>query len=117
MSTPKLYDLTQLIGMIGDGEGLQMMLNIFLESTPKILQEINESYNRKDYKNLAQNAHKLKASLGIMNINTLYDTIREIDNHEKVVSNLARLDSIIGIININLQLVFTQLKEEPLLQN
>lgn len=117
MSTQKLYDLTLLIGMIGEEKGLQLMLNIFLESTPKILDELNDSFARKDYENLARNGHKLKASLDMMKINSLYDVIRLIDKHEKTLANKENLDSIIQQINSTLGEVFIQLKEEPLLIN
>jgi HPt (histidine-containing phosphotransfer) domain-containing protein len=115
MSAQKLYDLTMLIGMIGEEEGLQLMLNIFLESTPKILEELNDSYEKRDFETLAKNGHKLKASLDMMKISSLYDVIRLIDKHEKVNANKNHLDAIIQQINATLGEVFVQLKQEPLL--
>lgn len=115
MSAQKLYDLTMLIGMIGEEEGLQLMLNIFLESTPKILEELNNSYAKKDFETLAKNGHKLKASLDMMKINSLYDVIRQIDKHEKTLANKENLEQIINQINATLGEVFVQLKQEPLL--
>jgi len=112
MNTQKLYDLTNLIGMIGDGEGLQMMLSIFLESTPNILNEMNDSFVNKDFENMARNAHKIKASLDMMKIDSLHDVIRQIDKHEKALANQGELASIIEKISAVLRQVFDQLKEE-----
>lgn len=117
MNTQNLYNLNDLIEMIGEGDGLQMLLKIFLESTPKILTEINKNFERKDYESLSGNAHKLKASLDMMKIISLHDVIRQIDKYEKIIANKERLDSIIYQINTTLHEVFIQLRKEPLLQD
>lgn len=43
MKTQKLYDLSQLIEIVGDEEGLLKMVTIFIESTPRTLDELNEN--------------------------------------------------------------------------
>lgn len=116
MSTEKLYDLSQLSLIMGDGEGIRMMLNIFLESTPKILEELNDGFAANDIEKISRSAHKLKASLDMMKIETLYNTIRKVDRHENVVSNMDQLPSIIEKINSTLDVVFSQLRTEPLIK-
>jgi HPt (histidine-containing phosphotransfer) domain-containing protein len=112
MSAEKLYDLTQLTVMMGDSEGVKMMLNIFLESTPKILNEINEGFATNDFDALARSAHKLKSSLDMMKIDTLHTVIRQIDRIENVIANKDQLELIIEKINTTLTEVFIQLTSE-----
>lgn len=117
MRAEKLYDITQLSLMMGDAEGIRMMLNIFLESTPKILLELNEGFTTNDIEKLSRCAHKLKASLDMMKIEALYNTIRKVDRYENVISNLDQLPSIIEKINTTLEAVFAQLRDEPLIKD
>jgi len=99
MTKHELYDLGSLTEMVGEGEGLQKMVAVFVESTPKTLAELNENFRAKNYEMLAKNAHKMKASLDMMKIGSLYDVIRQIDKPEKIDLNLNELGVIVARIN------------------
>ena len=110
MAEGKLYDLNPLIEMIGDDDGLKQMLGVFVDSTPKTLIDLNGNLEANDYEMLAKNAHKMKASLDMLKINSLYDVIRKIDKHDKVMDNMNELDGIVGQINEVLEKVFIDLR-------
>jgi HPt (histidine-containing phosphotransfer) domain-containing protein len=112
MCTKKLYNLSQLIEVVGDKDGLQKMVTIFVESTPRILNEMNENFRNNCLDLVAQNAHKMKASIDMMNIASLYDVIRKIDKSEKVIENQSELNELIETVNTTLNQVFTDLKKE-----
>jgi len=112
MNTLRLCDLSQLIEIVGDDDGLQKMVGIFVESTPRILNELNENFKSGNLEMVAQNAHKMKASIDMMNIKSLSQIIRKIDKYEKVIENQAELNEIIKIINLTLDKVFVELKKE-----
>lgn len=112
MKTQKLYDLSQLIEIVGDEEGLLKMVTIFIESTPRTLDELNENFRNKNFEMVAQNAHKMKASIDMMRVVSLHDMIRKIDKLDKVIENQAELKDIISIVNTKLTQVFAELKKE-----
>jgi HPt (histidine-containing phosphotransfer) domain-containing protein len=112
MKTNKLYDLTQLIDIVGDEEGLQKMVTIFVESTPRIMDDLNENLLTNNFEMIAHNAHKMKASIDMMKIVSLHDVIRKIDKPEKVLENKTDLKEIVGFIKITLDSVFADLKKE-----
>jgi HPt (histidine-containing phosphotransfer) domain-containing protein len=112
MKTNKLYDLTQLIDIVGDQDGLQKMVTIFVESTPRIMDDLNENLLTNNFEMIAHNAHKMKASIDMMKIVSLHDVIRKIDKPEKVLENKTDLKEIVGFINITLDSVFADLKKE-----
>jgi HPt (histidine-containing phosphotransfer) domain-containing protein len=112
MNTLKLYDLSQLIEIVGDEDGLQKMVAIFVESTPRILNELNENFKSGNFEMVAQNAHKMKASIDMMSITPLYHIIRKIDKYEKVIENQRELNEIIEIISLTLNKVFVELRKE-----
>jgi HPt (histidine-containing phosphotransfer) domain-containing protein len=112
MKTKKLYDLEQLIEIVGEEEGLLKMLTIFIESTPRNLEELNENFRNKNFAMIAHNAHKMKASIDMMKVVSLHDVIRKIDKLDKVIENQAELSGIISVLNTTLSQVFAELKKE-----
>lgn len=112
MKTRKLYDLEQLIEIVGEEEGLFKMLTIFIESTPRTLEELNENFRNKNFAMIAHHAHKMKASIDMMKVVSLHDVIRKIDKLDKVIENQAELEGIISVLNTTLTQVFAELKKE-----
>lgn len=112
MKTRKLYDLDQLIEIVGDEEGLLKMVTIFIESTPRNLEDLNENFMNKNFEMIAHNAHKMKASIDMMKVVSLHDLIRKIDKLDKVIENQAELKDIVSVLNTTLTQVFAELKKE-----
>jgi len=113
MKEEKLYDLTMIRDMLGDEDEVRNMIGIFVESTPVSLHDMNEGFKEDDADKLARNAHKMKASLDMLKINSLYDDVRKIDKDFKV-EDIPQddLDAIIKKMNTELEKVFEKLKEE-----
>jgi HPt (histidine-containing phosphotransfer) domain-containing protein len=114
MPDNKLYDLGKLNEMLGDdAEEVRNLLNIFVSITPVSLQSMNEGYEEDDAKKIATYAHKMKASLAILDIDALFDIVRKIDKQDKVEDiRQEELDKIISTMNQVINEVIDQLREE-----
>ncbi|MCF8365335.1 MAG: Hpt domain-containing protein [Bacteroidales bacterium] len=113
MTNEKLYDLSMIRDMLGEEEEVKNMIGIFVESTPVSLHDMNEGFKEDNADKLARNAHKMKASLDMLKINSLYDDVRKIDKDFKVEDiPQNELEEIIKKMNSVLELVFKKLKEE-----
>ncbi len=76
----KLYGLESMMKMFGnDRETIVEMITMFIISTPTLWDELVQAYEQKNYLQLADIAHKLKASVDIMQINSLKQVIRDIE--------------------------------------
>lgn len=113
MNKEKLFDLSQISEMLGDEEELRRMVGVFVESTPVSLNDMNEGFKDNDAEKVASNAHKMKASLDLLKIDSLYEIIRKIDKKPKV-ENIAQqeLIEVVEKINIVLEEVFDVLKKD-----
>ncbi|HVB02861.1 MAG TPA: PAS domain S-box protein [Chitinophagaceae bacterium] len=89
------YNLSYLEEM-GDDEYLLEILDIFLNTTPNMLEEIRESIGAKDWDNVYQKAHRLKTSIGILQITYMVDIINNMENSSR---NRSNLDQLPGLIN------------------
>lgn len=79
-NTNRLYQITSLKKMLEGNEAMvERMLNIFVEKTPKLLEDLSHAYQEKDLESLASIAHKLKSSLDLMKIQSLYQDIRSLE--------------------------------------
>jgi HPt (histidine-containing phosphotransfer) domain-containing protein len=113
MSEKKYFDLKNIKEMLGDDEVVKYMLQVFVESTPETLEELNQAYQQSNHDQLARSAHKMKASLDILKIDQLYDVVRTIDKDFKVKEmSKSDLDYAVNEMNRVLNLVFSQLKED-----
>jgi CheY-like chemotaxis protein/HPt (histidine-containing phosphotransfer) domain-containing protein len=74
----KFYDLSYL-QELEDDEYMAEVLQIFLNTTPESLQIIKEQYVRENWEEVYRQAHKLKSSLGILQMNSLLKNISEIE--------------------------------------
>jgi HPt (histidine-containing phosphotransfer) domain-containing protein len=110
MLNSKKFELNQLIDAVGTGEDLQRMLSIFIESTPKILRDINISYIENDLDGLAGSAHKLKATIDMLKITELQNTIRKLDRLSSAIENRQELPHLINKINDIMNQVITEIQ-------
>ncbi len=77
MNQTKAYDLSFLSGLMeNDKEAILNMVNIFLDSTPQIVAELNKHYQDGNMKELGKSAHKLKSSIDLFKVNSLHQDIR-----------------------------------------
>ncbi|NJO00659.1 MAG: hypothetical protein HC880_02285 [Bacteroidia bacterium] len=106
----KLYDLSRLQKTFEGNEALvEKMTQNFLNKTPLMLRELNEHFVQGNLDNVAQVAHKLKSSIGLMNIKVIDDEINIIEKcHVKEISP-ERLSQLIAKVNYVCESVFEQL--------
>ena len=117
MIISKKFKLDQLIDAVGNGEDLQSMLAVFIESTPKILRELNSSYIENNLDDLAGNAHKLKATIDMLKITELQDIIRKMDRVSSVLENQHELPNMINKINDIMNQVISEVQLIHSLEN
>jgi PAS domain S-box-containing protein len=76
----KLFDPAALIEMSrGNTEFVKKMINLFCDQSPKMVAEMLEAYQNKNYESIVSLAHKIKASVDNLQIKTLSPIIRDIE--------------------------------------
>ena len=78
----QLFDLSHLRQM-GDDRFFLDILNMFLHTVPDNLSEIQRLIGQADWDSVAQRAHKLKSSVGIMQMHSILQHISTIEQHAK----------------------------------
>jgi len=117
MPNTKNFNLVHLIEAVGDGEDLIRMLEIFVDSTPKILNELNNSHTDGNFEGIAASAHKLKATIDILRIEELQGVVREMDRLSSVQENQDKLPQFISKINDVMTQVLAEIKDTYLSDN
>jgi CheY-like chemotaxis protein len=75
-----LYDLSKLRNICNNDE--QMVIKLqqsFVEKTPTLLKQIQEYFAETNWEKISQTAHKLKASIDLLNIQSIRNEIRQIE--------------------------------------
>jgi HPt (histidine-containing phosphotransfer) domain-containing protein len=86
------------------------MVNLFLNTTPDLLQTINTSFHDGIAENLAKAAHTLKPTLDVFGVENTYDLIRIIEQKAKRSELDLALGKHINQLNTTMELVFKELK-------
>ena len=107
-----LYDLT-LVEAISknDPSFVGTLINLFLESIPNDLVELNESYSQNNWNKFSHIAHKLKSTIDTLGINSIAETIREIETlDERENRNQKELEDAVNKVTTVLNEVIIELK-------
>jgi HPt (histidine-containing phosphotransfer) domain-containing protein len=84
----KSYNLDKLIEFIGNDEAaVSSMVGIFLQSTPELLGNINDSLQKSDITAVGKYAHMLKPSLDIFGLDKAFELIKKIETIAKSSEN------------------------------
>lgn len=86
----KLYSLNHLIEL-DDLDCLCEVLQLFLDSTPVILNEIKEAIAEENWEEVYQKSHKLKSSIGILQMGKLMSLISKVETDSKERKNLEKI--------------------------
>jgi HPt (histidine-containing phosphotransfer) domain-containing protein len=116
MENKKFFDLSEVKNIVGDdADTVKHMLQIFVDSTPETLDELNQAHLLKNHDELARSAHKMKPSLDLLKIDRLHHVVRTIDKKDKVEQMTPdALQAAVDEMNAVLQVVFSQMKQELL---
>lgn len=112
INTPPYTDLTYLQDTLKDSFIIKKTVAKFIETTPKLLNQLDDSLIKKDYTALSKYAHKLKSSIDTMGIKALKPVIRSIEQKSK---NYVYLEVLPGEVKLTRQLIelsFDELKEK-----
>jgi PAS domain S-box-containing protein len=110
-SAGKLFDLSYL-KELDDPLYLKDVLTIFLNDIPKALHEIKENTPLQQWAEVNIQAHKMKSSLGMLQINDLLDAITTIERNAKAGTNLDAMQGFVERALILFDKVQPLLEEE-----
>ncbi|WEK37057.1 MAG: PAS domain S-box protein [Candidatus Pseudobacter hemicellulosilyticus] len=88
--THKDFDLTDLL-QLQDPESIRIVYDMFEATLPPGLQELKERAINKDWNAVYEQAHKLKGSLGIIQVKELLGNMATIESHAKQKTNLGEI--------------------------
>jgi HPt (histidine-containing phosphotransfer) domain-containing protein len=99
--------------MIGaDKVALQEFVKLFLETSAETMDELNSSFDSKDYGQVGAMAHKLKSSIDLMGIESLKTDIRTIERIGKDQDDIESLNDLIPKLSSTLKQVYIQMEHE-----
>ena len=111
----KLYSNQLLVQMMhGQEEQVKQMEVLFVQQAKEALIDFSELIAKNDWKRIAQIAHKLKASIDMLQIEILKKTIRELENHEKMALDKTDKDRLVAEIKKALEKVCEQIEASHL---
>lgn len=109
----KLYDLSMVEAVSGgDKTFIVKMMDLFLETVPATLNDLQTSAGVKDWMAVSKHAHKLKSTIDSMSITLLKQDIRTIENSAKTADDPERLAQLVDKVNEIMQRVMTQVRSD-----
>lgn len=109
--TEKFYSLHHLIEL-DDVDSLCEILELFLDSTPRMMGEINQAILDKNWEEVFQKSHKIKSSLGILQMNKLMSLMNKIESDAKERKNLDQIPNIFKQAETLFAQVYPMIKAE-----
>jgi CheY-like chemotaxis protein/HPt (histidine-containing phosphotransfer) domain-containing protein len=102
--TEKLYDLTMIHGLSGGDEAfIRQMVELFVDTMPSSMLELQATIDRKEWEAMGKLAHKLKSTTGSMGMNSIKEEVRAVEQNCKKTENLeatpALATKVITVIN------------------
>ncbi len=83
----EIYNLKYLYE-VDDAEYIKEVLQMFLDTTPRLLQEMKNAAMHEEWDSVYNKAHKLKSSLGILQIGKMLEDSSRIENFAKEKTDL-----------------------------
>jgi CheY-like chemotaxis protein/HPt (histidine-containing phosphotransfer) domain-containing protein len=117
LPTGKLYDLSIIEAVSGgDEEFVKKMVELFIETVPMNLQELNTFVDRKNWDMVSKLAHKLKSTLDSMGIQALKHDVRTVEMTAKNNEAVENIPVLVKRMNLVVECCILQLETE-ILQN
>jgi HPt (histidine-containing phosphotransfer) domain-containing protein len=111
MEDQKLYSLSQLESLSGGDEVfINKMVDMFLELTPQTITVLRESFETDELEILSAAAHKIKPTIDMMGIETIKQSIRDLEQYGKNRSHLDLIPNLLTEVCDTLDNVVEQLK-------
>jgi HPt (histidine-containing phosphotransfer) domain-containing protein len=111
MEEEKLYSLAQLESLSGgDDVFVNKMVDMFLELTPQTIAVLQESFNEDALETLGGAAHKIKPTIDMMGIESIKQSIRDLEQYGKNRSHLELIPGLVSEVCETLGKVVEQLR-------
>jgi CheY-like chemotaxis protein len=88
----KLYNLNHLIEL-DDIDCLCEVLQIFIQSTPVLMNEIKQAIAEKNWDEVYKKSHKIKSSIGMLQMAKLMSLISKVESNAKERKNLEHIEN------------------------
>lgn len=113
MPTEKLYDLTMIHGLSGGDEGfIRQMVELFVETMPASIGELESTLDQKQWEAMGKLAHKLKSTTGSMGMESIKDEVKAVEQNCKKNENLEETPALVKKMILVIGQTVTQLKED-----
>lgn len=112
MATDTLYDLSTIRSISGGDEGfVKKMIDLFIETVPQNVEELNKALAEQDWDQVSKMAHKLKSTLDSMGIASVKQDVRTVEQNAKNRESLKDIPALVGNINTIVAACIEQLKQ------
>jgi len=108
-----LYDLSMVRSVSGGDETfIKKMVQIFIETVPQGVRDLQEAFEKQEWQRLGKVAHKLKSTVDSMGITALKDDIRVIESNSKHETETASLGPFVKKVTDVINECIEQLKRD-----
>jgi HPt (histidine-containing phosphotransfer) domain-containing protein len=108
-----LYDLTMVNSVSGGDEAfIKKMIELFVETVPPSLVELQDAVEQQQWDKVSKVAHKLKSTIDSMGISSLKDEIRTIEANGKQQQNVDVIPVLVQKVNEVVNVCIVQLKAD-----
>lgn len=112
-TSPKLYELSMIEAIAGgDQDFIQTMLQLFIDTMPQSMKELQEHAANADWELMGKTAHKMKSTIDSMGIIELKQDIRTLENNGKQQTDLDKVPAQVAHVVRILEQVIEQLKND-----
>lgn len=112
-SSEKLYDLSLIEAVSGgDTDFIRKMIDLFMETVPPSVQEMNVHGGQQDWDEVSKIAHKLKSTLDSMGIQSVKQEIRTIEQSAKTRQQLEMVPTLMHKVTATVDACVKQLEKE-----
>jgi CheY-like chemotaxis protein len=112
-SPENLYDLSMVAAIAGGDDGfVKKMVQIFLDTMPSSVDQLQRELKSQNWETLSKLAHKMKSTIDSMGIVSLKEVIRSIEGNAKKQVELEGLAAQVNKVSETLGRCIHQLKNE-----
>lgn len=113
MNSEHLYDLSELRDMSDNDEAfVREMMQVFVTNNSEYLDELKLALEAKDWQQVKFFAHKIKPSILLFKIESLKQTILNLNTYSGNQENLEAIPNLVKEVDERLNLVFHRINEE-----
>ena len=107
----ELYDLSILKKMSNDSAFISKMLQIFITTTPELIEDIKYNFKTKNFETLQKVAHSMKPSIDNLGILSLKKEIRELENYQNPKQDFDKYTKLVKKVCAVMQEVVREVKQ------